>query len=78
MTILLISILWIVCGVMGYRITRSWYRSLTYFSWTRGKRLNEIIFSIFGPLALMINLMIYWDNITFFKRPKCWDELNGK
>jgi len=74
MTTILLATAWVVCGVVGYRITRSWYRNATHFSWTRGMRLSEIIFSIFGPLALMINIMIYLDDIIFFKRPKSWDK----
>lgn len=57
--IALIIGLWVLCGILAYRIDRSTVRSHKLWTWTKGDRNFHLMGSLLGPVALFVSLIVY-------------------
>lgn len=58
MTDALIIGLWVLCGILAYRIDRATVRSKLWV-WTKGDRNFHLMFGLLGPVALITSIIVY-------------------
>lgn len=71
MIVWIIILVWVLCGVLSYRLDRALVRS-RWGWWTKSDRNFSLVFGILGPIALIVSIIAYIVFSLGGDKPSSW------